>query len=83
MNYLTVKVDDRESFAQFLKLLLKDFEENGADWENNRLELFLEAMHAYTVDLPGHYKNVHPEHDADIPNWQRFADILKGAVVYE
>jgi len=37
-------------------LLLADFEKNKDDWENNRLELFLEAMQAYAGSLGGYYK---------------------------
>ena len=78
-----LKVTDRKSFEKFISLLLSDFKKNPENWENNRLDLFLEAMSRYTADLDGYYKNIEPEYDADIPTWKVFADIMRGAVVYE
>ena len=78
-----IEVTDRKSFQEFLRLLLKDYENNHGSWENNRLDLFLEALQGYTGDLPGYYQNNGPEIDADVPSWKKFADILLGAVVYE
>jgi len=78
-----IKVTDRKSFEEFINLLLTDLNKNKDDWENNQLELFLEAMGAYTKDLDGYYKNMEPDQNADIPTWKVFADIMKGAVVYE
>ena len=82
-NYRDIRVTDRKSFEEFVDLLLKDFRKNGDEWENNRLELFLEAVKRYSEDLDGYYRNLHPELDADVPTWRAFADILRGAVVYE
>lgn len=82
----SIKVTDRKSFEEFVKLLLADFyknENNDKAWENNRLDLFLEAMSRYTADLDGYYQNMEPDQNADIPSWKVFADIMKGAVVYE
>ncbi len=81
-----IKVTDRKSFEEFVKLLLADFYKkvnNDKAWENNRLDLFLEAMSRYTADIDGYYQNVEPDQNADIPSWKVFADIMKGAVVYE
>ncbi|MCR9063682.1 MAG: hypothetical protein NXI00_06935 [Cytophagales bacterium] len=79
----TYEVTDRQSFSEFLKLVLVDFEKNSQEWENNRLELFLEAMQRYSEDLDGFYKNVHPDLDANQPTWRAFSDIIKGAIIYE
>jgi len=76
-------VTDRKSFEEFVSLLLEDFKKNKGNWENNSLELFLEAMSAYTADLDGYYKNIEPDQNADIPTWKVFADIMRGAVIYE
>jgi hypothetical protein len=78
-----LKVTDRKSFEKFISLLLSDFKKNPENWENNRLDLFLEAMSRYTADLDRYYKNIEPDCDADIPTWKVFADIMRGAVVYE
>jgi len=78
-----LKVTDRKSFEKFLTLLLTDFKNNQNNWENNRLDLFLEAMARYTAALDGYYKNMEPGSNADFPTWKVFADIMRGAVVYE
>ena len=78
-----IEVTDRKSFEKFISLLLADFNKNKYSWENNRLDLFLEAMSAYTADLDGYYKNKEPDQNADTPTWKVFADIMRGAVVYE
>lgn len=82
-DYLDIEVTDKRSFSEFAGLLLKDFRANSQEWENNRLELFLEAIQAYTEDLDGFYQNNHPKVDPELPTWSTFADILRGAVVYE
>jgi hypothetical protein len=80
-----IEVTDRKSFEKFLKLLLIDFNKNKEKeiWENNRLEIYLEAMSRYTADIDGYYKNMEPNQNADKPSWKVFADIMKGAVMYE
>lgn len=78
-----IKVTDRKTFEEFIALLRVDFNENKYNWVNNRLDLFLEAMEAYTADLDGYYKNMERNENADIPSWKVFADIMRGAVVYE
>lgn len=40
-------------------------------------------MIRYTDDLQGYYDNTKQTMNADIPEWQVFADILKGARIYE
>lgn len=78
-----IEVTDRQSFQEFVGLLISDFEKNKDRWENNNLELFLSAIQSYAGELDGFYRNNHPEMDAEIPTWRAFADILRGAVVYE
>lgn len=77
------KVTDRKSFIEFLDLLRQDFLSNPNDWENNNLETFLEALTSYTNDIQGYYNNVGKHVNADNPSWQVFADIFKGATMYE
>ncbi|MEW7291331.1 DUF7660 family protein [Aquimarina sp. 2304DJ70-9] len=83
MTYSSIEVNDRKSFSEFLKLLLEDYKNNGQNWENNNLELFLEAMQRYSEDVDGYYKNIKPNLDPETPTWRIFADILCGTVVYE
>lgn len=77
------KVTDRQSFIKFIDLLRKDFVDNPESWENKKLENFLEALSSYADDIQGYYDNTNQNVDADKPNWQTFADIFKGATLYE
>lgn len=64
-------------------ILRQDFFSNSGDWENKTLPDFLEALTAYVEDLQGYYDNMQKDVDADKADWQTFADIFKGAKVYE
>lgn len=77
------KISRRQEFISFLETFRQDLIEKPNDWENKNLEDFLEAMIRYTEDLQGYYDNTKQTINADIPDWQVFADILKGARIYE
>lgn len=77
------EVTDRHTFIKFLDLLLKDFLDNPESWENKTLPDFLEALSAYTEDIQGYYDNMKLNVNADKPEWSTFADIFKGATIYE
>ena len=77
------KVTDRQSFITFIDLLRKDFVDNHESWENKNLDDFLEALSSYANDIQGYYDNTKQNVNADEPNWQTFADIFKGATLYE
>lgn len=77
------KVTDRQSFVDFLILLRTDFLDNPKNWENKTLPDFLEALSAYTEDIQGYYDNMHHAVNADKADWSTFADIFKGARIYE
>jgi hypothetical protein len=77
------KVTDRQTFIEFLDLLRQDYLSNPDSWENKTLPAFLEALSAYTEDIQGYYDNIKQNVNADQPNWQTFADIFKGATIYE
>ena len=81
-----IEVYDKVTFNRFLKLLMADFVRNGDNeqkWENNRLDLYLEAMTRYSQEIEGYYRNVEPSQDAQNPSLKLFADIMRGATVYE
>lgn len=82
-NINNFKVIDRQTFAEFLDLLHQDYLNNPSSWENNTLPTFLEALSAYTKDIQGYYDNRNQEINANKANWQTFADIFKGAKIYE
>jgi hypothetical protein len=77
------EVTDRHTFIKFLDLLLKDFLDNPESWENKTLPDFLVALSAYTEDIQGYYDNMKLNVNADKPEWSTFADIFKGAIIYE
>lgn len=77
------KVTDRQTFIKFLDLLRKDYLTNPDSWENKTLPDFLEVLSAYAEDIQGYYDNMKQDVNADQPNWQTFADIFKGAKIYE
>ena len=77
------QVTDRQTFIKFLDLLRQDFLENRDSWENDKLESFLEALSAYTTDIQGYYDNTNQNMNANTPSWHTFADIFKGAKIYE
>jgi hypothetical protein len=77
------KVTDRQSFIKFLDFLRQDYLKNPESWENKRLPDFLEALGAYAEDIQGYYDNMKLNVNADEPSWQTFADIFKGATIYE
>jgi len=78
-----VKVVDRQSFVEFLELLRKDLLDHPENWENKTLPDFLEALSRYAEDIQGYYDNIKLDVNADKPDWSTFADIFKGARVYE
>ena len=76
-------VNDRQSFIEFIDLLREDLVKNPETWENKNLGDFLEALASYTQDIQGYYHNTGQKVNADQPSWQIFADIFKGASIYE
>ena len=79
----TLKVIDKESFTTYAKNLLEDFKLNGGNWENKSLENFIEAIYRYASDIDGYYSNMNFDTSPNTPTWRIFAQILKGASVYE
>lgn len=79
----SLKVTDRKSFVEFLDLLKKDFVENNESWENKSIPDLLEALSMYAEDIQGYYDNTKQNKNADQADWSTFADIFKGAKIYE
>jgi len=76
------QVNSRESFLRFAENLRQDFIMNPADWENDRLESFLEAIVACTADMEGYYRN-RGEALPKEASWKILAEILYSAKIYE
>jgi hypothetical protein len=78
-----ILVDSRASFIDFLALLRNEFLGNPTQWENKTLADFLDAMRNYAEDIQGYYDNTSQSIDANEASWQVFADIMRGARMYE
>jgi len=44
---------------------------------------FIEGIASFAQDIDGYYKNMEFDTTAETPTWRIFAQILKGATVYE
>jgi hypothetical protein len=74
-------VRSREDLARFVEGLHHELI-HGADWENDQLDGFLEALAAWIRDSPGSYRNT-GRPDPDQATWSFFADALSAATLYE
>ncbi|MFD1770411.1 hypothetical protein ACFSBF_11615 [Sphingobacterium suaedae] len=64
-------------------MLRQDLLQHSETWENKTLPDFLEALATYTEDIQGYYDNTNANVDAEKAAWSTFADIFRGAKVYE
>jgi hypothetical protein len=78
-----MEVTNKNTFIDFLEKFRKDLKQNPENWGNIDLNDFLEAMSRYTADIQGYYDNTNQDIDSEKPSWKLFADILKGASIYE
>jgi hypothetical protein len=69
-----LQVTNKETFLQFMNLLLVDFQTNSKEWENDTLPRFLEAVKAYTQDGIKNSRQM---------DWNTLAEILKASIVHE
>ncbi len=76
-------VSSRQSFIEFLSLLHRYFIEHPDKWENNNLASYLESLSDYADEIQGYYNNTNQSVNADEPSWRVFADIFRGAIIYE
>ncbi|MGE9311820.1 hypothetical protein ACLOAU_09245 [Niabella sp. CJ426] len=77
------EIHSRQTFIEFIEQLRRDFIENPDSWENKTLPDFLEAISAYAEDIQGYYDNTQQNINANEASWKLFADIFKGATMYE
>ena len=75
-------VQSRADLAAFIRSLRQDFHVNPTAWENDTLELFLEALAAWIDDMEGYYRN-QGKPLPDTPDWKMVADMLTAARQYE
>ncbi|MBU1218202.1 hypothetical protein KKF34_17130 [Myxococcota bacterium] len=77
------RIRTRQDFSEFVSALRQELNNSERNWENDTIDSFLEAISAYTLDVEGYYKNKNIDLDANNPSWRVFADILRGASIYE
>ncbi len=73
-------VNSRQTFTEFVRSLNA---ENKQKWEGQRIDDFLERLSVYAEDIDGYYKNNNISVNPDKPSWRLFADMLRGASIYE
>ncbi|WP_299898755.1 hypothetical protein [uncultured Aquimarina sp.] len=78
-----INIKTREEFIIFLKELLEEYKEHPENWENKNIKDFFEAMIIYSDSVQQYYKNTNQFINADEAQWKVFADIIKGASIYE
>jgi hypothetical protein len=75
-------VRSREALAGFVRDLVNDLRTRPGEWENDRLDTYLEAVAAWIEDLEGYYRN-RGEAAPQEPSWKLLGEILLAAKYYE
>ncbi len=78
----TIDIKDKETFIDFVRSLKSDYQ-NNKERAISSIDEFIENICAYAEDIDGYYKNMHFETSTKTPTWRIFAQILKGATIYE
>ena len=76
-----VDVRSREDFIRFVLDLSQAAQKGDPRTTNLELPRYLEAMSAWTRDMPGYFAN--ERQPVPEPNWALFAMILEAALTYE
>ncbi|MGL4758483.1 MAG: DUF7660 family protein [Patescibacteria group bacterium] len=77
------KISSKEEFDFFLQCLVKDYEDNLNEWENNDLYSYLVGLSMYVSNMKSYYKNMGEEIDVNVITWRIVAEMLLAASVYE
>jgi len=72
-------VKDKNDFVQFLQHLLDDFETNSDNWQNTKLDHYIESMGAFLESS----KDPSFKEIDFTPAWGVFAEIMVAASIYE
>jgi hypothetical protein len=72
----------RAEFEGFLTDFVHSLDAEPDHWDNDNLALFLDAMHAWVVDMDGYFLGRGEALPVEA-SWQLFAQILLAARVYE
>lgn len=79
----TLKVNSRIEFAKYAEEILEEYFEKLQTSEVKTMTDYIENIGRYAEDIDGYYKNLNFERSAEIPTWRIFAQILRGATIYE
>lgn len=82
LDNLAESVASLDDFAAFVDALRSDLSVHPAEWENQTLERFLEALSAWVRDMDGYYKNCQRPVPVT-PDWRNVAEMLLAAKIYE
>lgn len=74
-------IETREDFVRFAELLAQNFRKRRKEWENDRLDRYLDGLLAFSTDLEGYIHNTGDDPKSN--PWRLLATILLGAKVYE
>lgn len=75
-------VASREELVAFINALRDEYRADPAQWENNGLDGFLDALAAWVNDSPGYWANA-GEPEPSRPDWAWIALALRAATGYE
>lgn len=76
------RIQGREDFVRFVRVLLADLQENPDGWGNRELTAYLGALGASVEDMAGYYRG-RGEHVPAQPSWKTLGHILLAARIYE
>jgi hypothetical protein len=76
-----IDVRSREDFVRFARELSEAVRSGDAASTNLELPRYLEAISAWTNDMPGYFAN--ERQPVPAPSWTLFAMMLEAAVTYE
>lgn len=75
-------ITTRADFINFARDLVRDLRQDRSRWENDSLELYLEAIASWVEDMDGFYMNNGQPVPSE-PSWTMLGQILLAAKFYE
>ncbi|MEH6697526.1 MAG: hypothetical protein V7672_02395 [Brevundimonas sp.] len=74
-------IETREDFVRFAQLLTQNYRKRRGEWENDKLDRYLEAVAGFSSDFDGHVRNTGSNVEEN--PWRLLASVLLAAKVYE
>ena len=78
----TAKITNQDDLIAFLDHLLADHSKNGASWENQDIESFIEAFQTWLGSSQYYYQNQGIDL-ASVTPWKEIGDAFAAARIYE